>query len=127
MLDPQWHTNTPTLGSSTFSAHIWFTFQSYYGVLFLTASNSLAALLALSSCVNTLEDVSFSKAFNLGFGDSRLRFRWDIFNLTNTPSYDVYNLIATPDRAGFGRYDGTHATCDALAGRCMQFALRFEF
>ncbi len=32
-----------------------------------------------------------------------------------------------PDRAGFGRYDGTLATCDAQAGRCMQFALRYEF
>jgi hypothetical protein len=72
-------------------------------------------------------DLSFSKAFRLGFGDHKIRFRWDIFNLTNTPSYDVYWLNAFPDRSGFGRYDGTFATCDALAGRCMQFALRYEF
>jgi hypothetical protein len=72
-------------------------------------------------------DVSFAKAFQLGFGNSRIRFRWDIFNLTNTPSYDVYSLNAFPDRSGFGRYDGSFATCDALAGRCMQVALRFEF
>jgi hypothetical protein len=71
-------------------------------------------------------DVSFSKAFRLG-GSHRLRFRWDIFNLTNTPSYDVYSLNAFPDRSGFGRYDGSFATCDALAGRCMQFAIRYEF
>jgi hypothetical protein len=71
-------------------------------------------------------DVSFAKAFRL-FGDSKLRFRWDIFNLTNTPRYDVYYVNAFPDRSGFGRYDGSFATCDALAGRCMQFALRFEF
>ncbi len=71
-------------------------------------------------------DVSFSKAIRLG-GSHRLRFRWDIFNLTNTPSYDVYFLNSFPDRSGFGRYDGTYATCDALAGRCMQFALRYEF
>ena len=30
-------------------------------------------------------------------------------------------------QAGFGRYNGTLATCDAQAGRCMQFALRYEF
>ncbi len=71
-------------------------------------------------------DVSFSKAFRL-YKDHRLRFRWDIFNLTNTPSYDVYQLSAYPDRSGFGRYDRTYATCDALAGRCMQFAIRYEF
>jgi hypothetical protein len=71
-------------------------------------------------------DLSFAKVFKLG-GRHRLRFRWDIFNLTNTPSYDVYFLNALPDRSGFGRYDGTYATCDALAGRCMQFALRYEF
>jgi hypothetical protein len=72
-------------------------------------------------------DVSFAKAFKLGFGDHKIRFTWDIFNLTNTPSYDVYFLNAYPDRSGFGRYDGTFATCDALAGRCMQFAIRYEF
>jgi len=72
-------------------------------------------------------DVSFAKAFRLGFGDHKVRIRWDIFNVTNTPSYDVYTLNAFPDRSGFGRYDGTFATCDALAGRCMQFALRYEF
>jgi hypothetical protein len=72
-------------------------------------------------------DTSVSKAFRVGIADHRLRFRWDVFNLTNTPKFDVGNLIVTPDRAGFGRYDGTLATCDAQAGRCMQFALRYEF
>ena len=36
-------------------------------------------------------------------------------------------LTMLPDRSGFGRYNGTLATCDAQAGRCMQFALRYEF
>ena len=27
----------------------------------------------------------------------------------------------------FGTYDGTYATCDGNAGRCMQFSLRYEF
>ena len=72
-------------------------------------------------------DVSLAKAFRLGIGDHKLRFRWDVFNVTNSPSYDVYFLNAFPDRSGFGRYDGTYATCNGLAGRCMQFALRYEF
>ena len=72
-------------------------------------------------------DLSIAKGFDLGFADHRLRFRWDIFNVTNTPKFDVGQMTMFPDRAGFGRYDGTLATCDAQAGRCMQFALRYEF
>lgn len=71
-------------------------------------------------------DLSIAKAWSL-FADQRLRFRWDIFNVTNTPRFDVDELTVFPDRSGFGRYNGTLATCDAQAGRCMQFALRFEF
>jgi hypothetical protein len=72
-------------------------------------------------------DTSISKSWRLGVADHRLRFRWDVFNVTNTPRFDVGQLSVTPDVAGFGRYNGTLATCDAQAGRCMQFALRYEF
>jgi hypothetical protein len=73
-------------------------------------------------------DVSVSKGFELPFGDNRLRFRWDVFNVTNTPMFDVNGSAMTPDRATtFGQYTSTLATCDAQAGRCMQFALRYEF
>jgi hypothetical protein len=72
-------------------------------------------------------DASLSKSWSLGFADHRLRFRWDVFNVTNTPRFDVAQLTVTPDIAGFGKYNGTLATCDAQAGRCMQFALRYEF
>jgi hypothetical protein len=72
-------------------------------------------------------DLSISKAWRLGIADNRLRFRWDIFNVTNTTKFDVGNMTMFPDRTGFGRYNGTLATCDAQAGRCMQFALRYEF
>jgi hypothetical protein len=72
-------------------------------------------------------DVSVSKAWRLGIADHRLRFRWDVFNATNAAKFDVGQLTNTPDIAGFGRYNGTLATCDAQAGRCMQFALRYEF
>jgi hypothetical protein len=72
-------------------------------------------------------DVSLSKSFRLGIADHRLRLRWDVFNVTNTPKFDVNDTTMLPDRSGFGRYDGTLATCDAQAGRCMQFAIRYEF
>ena len=72
-------------------------------------------------------DLSLSKAFQVGIADHRLRFRWDVFNVTDSASFDVAQLTNTPDLTGFGRYNGTLATCDAQAGRCMQFALRYEF
>jgi hypothetical protein len=72
-------------------------------------------------------DLSLSKAFRVGIADHRLRFRWDVFNVTNSAKFDVAQLTNTPDLTGFGRYNGTLATCDAQAGRCMQFALRYEF
>jgi hypothetical protein len=72
-------------------------------------------------------DLSLSKAFRVGIADHRLRFRWDVFNVTNAAKFDVAQLTNTPDSTGFGRYNGTLATCDAQAGRCMQFALRYEF
>jgi hypothetical protein len=72
-------------------------------------------------------DTSLSKSFRLGFSDHQLRFRWDVFNLTNTAKFDVGNVTMLPDRSGFGRYNGTLAACDGQAGRCMQFALRYEF
>ena len=72
-------------------------------------------------------DLSLSKAWNIGIKDHKLRFRADVFNATNTPTFDVVGMTATPDRSGFGRYNRTFATCDGRAGRCMQFALRYEF
>ena len=72
-------------------------------------------------------DTSVSKAFNVGIADHRIRFRWDVFNATNTPKFDVGQVTMIRDRTGFGRYDGTLAACDGQAGRCMQFALRYEF
>jgi hypothetical protein len=71
-------------------------------------------------------DTSVSKAWRV-VSDNRIRFRWDVFNVTNTPKFNVGDATMTPDRTGFGRYNSTLAACDAQAGRCMQFALRYEF
>jgi hypothetical protein len=80
-------------------------------------------------------DTSLSKGFAMPFGH-RLRFRWDVFNVTNTPKFNVGGPVQAgaplavtmlPDRTGFGRYNSTLAACDGQAGRCMQFGLRYEF
>lgn len=74
-------------------------------------------------------DSSLRKVFPLTADASkRLAFAWDTFNLTNTPKFDTASINAEIDVPGtFGRYTRTLATCDGVAGRCMQFSLRFEF
>jgi hypothetical protein len=72
-------------------------------------------------------DLSVGKSFHMPFGH-RLKFRWDTFNLTNTPRFDTGNVTMLPDiSTTFGRYNGSLATCDGAAGRCMQLNLRYEF
>ncbi len=74
-------------------------------------------------------DLSLGKAWTMPWSDSqRLRFRWDMFNLTNTPRFDLSDVDMLPDiDTTFGRYNSTLATCDGGAGRCMQFLLKYEF
>lgn len=74
-------------------------------------------------------DLSVSKAWTMPWSDNqRLRFRWDTFNLTNTPRFNTGAVDMFPDISStFGRYNGVLATCDGGAGRCMQFSARYEF
>ena len=74
-------------------------------------------------------DFSLAKAWRMPWGSGhRFWLRWDTFNVTNTPRFDVGNVTMYPDRTStFGTYNGTYATCDGNAGRCMQFSLRYEF
>jgi len=72
-------------------------------------------------------DTGVGKAFPIG-ERSRLQFRWETFNLTNTPKFSTSGLSAEIDESPtFGQYNQTYATCDQVAGRCMQFSLRYEF
>jgi hypothetical protein len=72
-------------------------------------------------------DAGLSKSFRMPFGH-RLRFRWDVFNLTNTPRFDTTDVEMAPDRAAsFGQYQGALTACDGAAGRCMQANLRYEW
>ena len=72
-------------------------------------------------------DIGVGKAFELP-SSQRLRFRWEIFNVTNTPRFNTGSVSMTPDTTStFGRYDGVLGTCDGRAGRCMQASLKYEF
>ena len=74
-------------------------------------------------------DLSIGKAWRMPWSDNqRLRFRWDMFNISNTPRFDLSDVDMLPDiDTTFGRYNSTLATCDGGAGRCMQFMLKYEF
>lgn len=74
-------------------------------------------------------DVGLGKAFTMPYKDThQLRFRWEIFNLTNTAKFNVANGIYIRDFAStFGSYTSTYSGCDNAAGRCMQMSLRYEF
>ncbi len=65
------------------------------------------------------KDFGLSKYFRLS-ERFRLQFRWEVFNLTNTPAYSPPNAnIESPD---VGKVRGTYSS-----PRIMQFALRLEF
>ncbi len=68
-------------------------------------------------------DLGIAKTFNLPWEGHFLKFRWDIFNLTNTPYFDaVYLNLDIGDRNTFGDYTQTSG-----GPRLMQFSLRYEF
>jgi hypothetical protein len=72
-------------------------------------------------------DIGIGKAFELPY-NQRLRFRWEIFNLTNTQRFNTADVSMTPDvTSTFGRYNSVLGTCDGRAGRCMQASLKYEF
>jgi hypothetical protein len=72
-------------------------------------------------------DLGLGKTFALSEA-SEIQFRWETFNVTNTARFDTNGMSASIDvPTTFGRYTHTMATCDGVAGRCMQFSLRFQF
>jgi hypothetical protein len=72
-------------------------------------------------------DIGISKAFELP-SSQRLRFRWEVFNVTNTQRFNTADVSMTPDTTStLGRYNSVLGTCDGRAGRCMQASLKYEF
>jgi hypothetical protein len=67
-------------------------------------------------------DFGLIKEFKI-YESHKLRFQWQIFNLTNTVRFDTNSLTVLPDiLSTFGQYSSTLGT-----PRVMQFALRYEF
>jgi hypothetical protein len=72
-------------------------------------------------------DIGIAKSFELP-ANHRLRFRWEVFNVTNTQRFNTSDVSMTPDTTStFGRYNSVLGTCDGRAGRCMQASLKYEF
>jgi len=68
-------------------------------------------------------DFGVMKRFMMPWEGHSFQFRWEVFNATNTPKFDVAGQYWAIDEAGtFGKY--THMLTNP---RVMQFALRYEF
>ena len=69
-------------------------------------------------------DLGLSKRWTMPWSDGQsLQFRWEVFNVTNTPIFNVQTAaLALDDGPSFGNY-----TSLLNQPRVMQFALRFEF
>jgi len=68
-------------------------------------------------------DLGVAKRFALPWEGHSIQFRWESFNLTNTPSFDVSGSYwSLGQGASFGKYSYM-----LTQPRVMQFALRYEF
>lgn len=74
-------------------------------------------------------DVGIGKAFVMPYKDThQVKFRWEVFNVTNSAHFNVANAVLIRDFAStFGQYTSSYSGCDNAAGRCMQLSLRYEF
>jgi len=72
-------------------------------------------------------DMGLGKRFTMPWEGHSIQFRWEVFNVTNSPSFDTNSLsnsIGTPGT--FGLYSEVLGPRDGGA-RVMQFGLRYEF
>jgi hypothetical protein len=73
-------------------------------------------------------DIGLAKRWTMPWKDSHsLQFRWEVFNVTNSVSFDVQssllsNSLGLGSGTSFGNYSGLLNN-----PRIMQFALRYEF
>lgn len=70
-------------------------------------------------------DMGLSKSWRMPYKeDHRLQFRWEVFNVTNSVSFDPQALKGAnlDSRGTFGKYSATLSS-----PRVMQFGLRYEF
>jgi Carboxypeptidase regulatory-like domain len=73
-------------------------------------------------------DLGIGKTWKMPYKESHeLKFRWEIFNLTNKAKFNTGDVTALPDSPNFGQYNTTVNPCDGAAGRCMQVSMRYSF
>lgn len=74
-------------------------------------------------------DLGLAKRWRMPWDDKEsLQFRWEVFNVTNTPVFDVQSAL-TSQTLGLTAAPGTFGNYTGLLNkpRIMQFALRYEF
>ncbi|HJQ22812.1 MAG TPA: carboxypeptidase-like regulatory domain-containing protein [Blastocatellia bacterium] len=69
-------------------------------------------------------DMGLAKSWRMPYKEThRLQFRWEVFNVTNSTSFDPFAATGDLDsRATFGKYNTVLSS-----PRVMQFGLRYEF
>ncbi|HWX40184.1 MAG TPA: hypothetical protein VN345_03460, partial [Blastocatellia bacterium] len=69
-------------------------------------------------------DMGLGKTWKMPYKESHsLQFRWEVFNVTNSVSFDPASISASLDTpATFGKYGSTLSSA-----RVMQFGLRYQF
>ncbi len=82
-------------------------------------------------------DAGLHKTFNMPWENHRLTFRWEVFNVTNTQRLTGFSGTGLPTDpfvlggnapTTFGRFTATQTPLnETIAGRSMQFALRYTF
>lgn len=75
-------------------------------------------------------DAGLAKSFQMPWSeDHRVTFRWDVFNVTNTPVFTGQSLgtIGYSGRASRRPTNWGNFTGERSEPRVMQFALRFDF
>ena len=98
------------------TVEVWFDKTAFLLPAQFTYGNSGGGILREDS-YKTL-DFSLFKQFRMG--TQRLQFRAEVFNVTNTPSFNAPNTAV--DTAAGGRVTSTSST-----PRQMQFALKYQF
>jgi hypothetical protein len=68
-------------------------------------------------------DLGVHKKFRLPWEGHRIEFRWETFNLTNTPNFNGFSLTLD-NKDAFGRFTST--TGDT-SRRVMQFSIGYDF
>ena len=95
----------------------WFDTNAFVPAANFTYGNSGLRILP-ADIIRTI-DYSMFKQFRVT-ETSKLQFRWEVFNLPNTPSFAAPN--ATIDSATVGRVNGT-----STSPRQMQVAIKYQF